>query len=117
MTGDGREAPHARRAETLAQRIDQGRAALGAVALLGDGREFRLPRRHRFGAGDGKADGLEAEAGILHRRQRFELERDQPRHMGDAARRQRQPDIDGLDRAVDAIEAKPQRARAGVVAR
>ena len=33
MTGDRREAPHARRAETLAQRIDQGRATLGAVAI------------------------------------------------------------------------------------
>ncbi len=36
--------------------------------------------------------------------------------MGDAARRHRQPDIDGLDRAVDAIKAKPQCARADIVA-
>ena len=80
------------------------------------GGEFDLPRRHRFGAGDGKPDGLEAEAGILHRRQRFELKIDEARHMGYAARRRRQSDIDGLDRAIDAIEAKPQRARADIVA-
>ena len=75
-----------------------------------------MPRRHRFGAGDGKPDGLEAKTGILHCRQRFELKIDEARHMGDAARRRGKPDIDGLDRAVDAIEAKPQRARADVVA-
>ena len=36
--------------------------------------------------------------------------------MGNAARRRGETDIDGLDRAVDAIEAKPQRARADIVA-
>ena len=36
--------------------------------------------------------------------------------MRDIARRQRQPDIDCLDRAVDVVEAKPQSARADVVA-
>ena len=50
------------------------------------------------------------------RRQRIELEIDEARHMGDAARRQRQPDIDRLDCAIDAVERKPQRARADIVA-
>ncbi len=72
------------------------------------GGEFNLPRRHRFGVGDGKSDRLEAETGILHCRKRFELKLDQTRHMGNAARRRGETDIDGLDRAVDAIEAKPQ---------
>ena len=36
--------------------------------------------------------------------------------MGDVARRQRQPDLDRFDRAIDAIETKPQSARADIVA-
>ena len=36
--------------------------------------------------------------------------------MADVARRQRQPDIDCFDRAVDIVEAKPQSAGANVVA-
>ena len=38
------------------------------------------------------------------------------RHVGDLARRQRQPDVDCLDRAVDIVETKPHGARADVVA-
>src|SRR5579862_5414473 len=115
MTGDGREAAHAMRAETLTQLIDERCAPLRSVALVAI-RKVGLPCRHRFGARDCKPDGLEAETGILHRRQRFELKLDQPRHMADAARRRRKPDSDGLDRTVDAIEAKPQGARSDVVA-
>ena len=36
--------------------------------------------------------------------------------MRDITRRQRQPDIDSFDRAIDVVEAKPQCARADVVA-
>ena len=119
MTGYRLEPPHAVRAETLAQRIDQSRATLGFVVICGGEGEFsgcKLSRRHRFGAGDGKTDGFEAEAGILHCRQRFELEIDETRHMGGAARRRREPDIERLDRAIDAVEAKPQTPRADIVA-
>jgi cell wall-associated NlpC family hydrolase len=41
---------------------------------------------------------------------------EEARHMGDAARWQREPDIDRLDRAIDAVERQPQCARAHVVA-
>ncbi len=75
-----------------------------------------MPRRHRFGVDDGKSDRLEAETGILHCRKRFELKLDQTRHMGNAAGRRGETDIDGLDRAIDAIKAKPKAARADVVA-
>ena len=119
MTGHRLELPHAVRTEPLAQRIDQGRATLGCRSPI--------PRRRstissvcragmRFGAGDGKPDRLEAEAGILRRRQRLELEIDEARHMGDVARRQRQPDIDRLHRAIDAVEESRKRARADIVA-
>ena len=53
-----------------------------------------------------------ASSRIVGCRQRCELQIEQPRHMRHVARRQREADVDGLDRAVDAIEAKPQgRAR------
>ena len=78
--------------------------------------EFALPRGHGLGPDDGKTDCFEAEAGILRRRQCLELQIEEARHMGDAARRQREPDIDRLDCAIDAVERQPQCARAHVVA-
>ena len=66
--------------------------------------EFALPRGHGLGPDDGKTDCFEAEAGILRRRQCLELQIEEARHMGDAARRQREPDIDRLDCTIDAVE-------------
>ncbi len=68
------------------------------------GREFGLSRDHALGAGDGETNRLEAETGIACRCQRIELEVDETAHVRDVARRQSEPDIDGLDRTVDAIQ-------------
>ena len=104
MTGDRLKASHARRSETLAQRVDQRRTAFGAVVILGGCREFGLVRRHALGARYGKADRFEAKSRVLHCRKRFELERDESCHMVDIARRQRQRDVDRLNRAIDVVE-------------
>ena len=95
----------------------QGGAALGPAGIVGICNKFTLPRRDGFGAGDGKPNRLEAEAGSLHRCQCLKLQIDETRDVGDIARRQSQSDIDRLHRAIDAVKRKPERARPDIVAR
>ena len=92
------------RSEPLAQGIDQGGAALNALVIrngaprfIERGRrgagelrvmadiKFSLFRRHRFGAGDGKSDGLKTEAGLIHGGLGFQFEIEQARHVSDVA--------------------------------
>ena len=118
MTGDRLEPPHAVRAEPLAQCIDQDGATFGSPSAAGSSAiNSFLPRRHLLGAGDRKPDRLEAETGVSHCRQRLELQIEEAHDMRDIAGRQGEPDIDGLDRAVDVVERQPQRAGADIVAR
>lgn len=105
MARDRRNPAHAVRPEPLTQGIDQGGAALNALVIrngtpevrLERGRrgadelremadiKFSLIRRHRFGAGDGKSDGLKTEAGLIHGGLGFEFEIEQARHVSDVA--------------------------------
>src|SRR5690349_3112374 len=118
MARNGFELPHAIGTEAVPQRVDQRRTTFGIILRRMYSRDiqFGLPCRRGFGARDGKADSLETEAAIVLSRERFEFKIDQSRYMRHAARRRRQSNIDRLYRSIDAIEAQPQRARAGLVA-
>ena len=116
--------PPARTAARSADR-DAGAAYRSRRATLRVGRRSPVRRRCssvcRAGIGSARVTARptasKPKPASSRRRHRFELQIDEARHVGDVARRQRQRDIDRLDRAVDAIEGKPQRARADIVAR
>ena len=112
MTGDRREAAHAVRPEPLPQRIDQERATFRAIAAGIVGDQLVLPRRHSFGAAERKPDRLEAETCIFRRRQRLELQIDQPHDVRQHGGLGGERNVDRFHAAVDAVERKPQAARA-----
>ena len=122
MAFDRREALHAVRPQPLGEAVDQlGAAFLAALARCVAADQIRLLFIHPFCRRDGEPDRLEAEAGIERLGKELaaalELERDEARHVGGAAGRPGEGDLDRLRAAVDPIERKPQGARADAVAR